>query len=176
MRIKDLPFGTSVHSSCMRYEGAYRFFVADAGVTGLMRSMHAIGNALAVAELMDEALAMKQFSSTQALGYVRGVDKKGTPRDEIEGLFDHNFTDAIQIVTARPMTIPENAHQLLMSIAMTTFIHRFEKEAHAFEEPNPKADGFTSMSGFACVWSVVEFMYCVMEALRVGDLVAGFVE
>ena len=30
------------------------------------------------------------------------------------------------------------------------------------------------MSGFACVWSVVEFLYCLMESVRSADQDAGF--
>ena len=173
-RIKDAPFGTSAHAAFTRYEGAYKFLLNDHSVMNLLSAMQNIGNTFAVAELIDEALSMKEFNVVQVMSYLRSVDNNGTPRDEIGGLFDQEFRDALKIVTARPMTIAEDSQQVLLTMAVNEFLSHVNKEFHVFEEPNEKSHDFTTMTGFAAVWSVIEFLYCLMESGRAADEDAGF--
>ena len=72
------------------------------------------------------------------------------------------------------MSIAESSQQLLLSLIVNEFISLVQREIHTFEEPNAKSPDFTTMSGFASVWSVVEFVYCLMEATRVGEQDTGF--
>ncbi|OHS92974.1 hypothetical protein TRFO_12163 [Tritrichomonas foetus] len=173
-RIKDAPFGTSAHTAFTRYEAAYKFFLNDNGISSLLKDMQTLGNLFIVAELIDEALSMKEFNVVQIMSYLRSVDENNTPRDEIEKLFDAEFRDAIKIVTARPMTVAENSQQLMMAMSMKAFASLIQQNNKDFEEPNPRLQDFTQMQGFACTWSVVEFVYCLTESIRVGDAASGF--
>lgn len=168
-RIKDATLGTSAHSAFTRYEGAYKFFLNDTAVLALLRAMQNVGNTFAVAELIDEALSLKQFNVVQILSYLRSADNNGQPRDEIDRLFDQDFRDSLQIVTARPMTIAESSQQLLLSMVVNEFLSLVQRDIHTFDEPNAKSTDFTSMTGFASVWSVIEFVYCLMESTRLGE-------
>ena len=174
IRIKDAPFGTSAHAAFSRYESAYRFFLNDPSIEIILREMQTLGNLVIVAELMDEALSTKEFNVVQIMSYIRSVDDKNTPRDEIEQLFENEFRDAIKMITARPMSIAEDSQQLTINMTINTFGTLLRRDFAFFEEPNQREMDFTQLRGFASVWSVIEFVYCLNESLRVGDTSSGF--
>ncbi|KAK8837822.1 hypothetical protein M9Y10_036360 [Tritrichomonas musculus] len=173
-RIKDAPFGSSAHAAFTRYESAYKFFLSDEEISRLLRDMQTIGNILIVSELIDEALTMKEFNVVQVMSYLRSVDENNNPRDEIERLFTDEFKEAIKVIISRPMSIAEDSHHLMMRIAINTLGMNIIKEMSTFEEPNRKSLEFTQMSGFACCWSVLEFVYGLAESMRVADSSSGF--
>jgi hypothetical protein len=165
-RINDAPFGTSAHAAFTRYEAAYTFFVDDSGIAGLLRVMQSIGNAVAIAEMMDQALTERKMTSAHLYTFVT---------KDAGQLFDQDFRDKLAIIAARPSGRGDREH-VLLSLTIDTFIAKFADHVAAFEEVAPKRAEMTAMVGFAARWSVIEFLYCLIESQRTGDPPSGFVK
>lgn len=173
-RIKDAPFGTSTHTAFTRYEGAYKFFLNDDGIQRLLKDLHTIGNIIIVAELLDEALSMKEFNFVQIMSYLRSVDDNNHPRDDIETLFDSPMKEAIHTIIQRPLSIAEDSRHMFMTIAINELAGNIMRDHATYDEKNPKSLDFTQMTGFASCYSVVDFVYTFSESMRVGDAITGF--
>ncbi|OHS98859.1 hypothetical protein TRFO_34809 [Tritrichomonas foetus] len=184
-RIHDATFGTPSHEAFTRYEGAYKYFLNNKEVASLIRSMQILGNTFAVAEVLDQALSIKKFNVIEVMNYLRSVNENGKPLNEIENLFDKQFQEAMKIITSsnKQPNNTANSHNevnlshFLLDVALSTFINEFDKiNRDVFYEEEPNISNFSVNNGFACVWSVLEFIFCFMESKREGEEISGLVK
>jgi hypothetical protein len=173
-RIRDAPFGTAAHNAFNRYEGAYKYFIEDTAVMHLLSAMQGLGNAFVVAELIDQAMATRAIGTVQMVNFLRGVDDAGGQRDEILHFFDADFRTGVKIVLDKPIGVVEE--RLFVSMAVATFIDSLMPEIESFVNQSGQIFDFAGMTGFACVWAVLEFVFCVRESNRGSDQAERFAQ
>jgi hypothetical protein len=164
-RINDAPFRETAHSAFSRYASAYKFFLVDAAVLTVLKAMQGIGNLIGVALILDQSLSMRTIHTTHIVRYLRGIQTDDIhPRDELVRLFDAKFSEGMKIFTERPLLLHRDVEQLFLSTALSTFAELFTPEIEIFIEKEIKSQDFTVMTGFAAVWSVLDFVFCMLEA------------
>jgi hypothetical protein len=177
VRINDPPFGAPTRVAFTRFEGAYHFFLEDKPVLSLLRAMQAIGNALGIAALLDQAVALRATDAAQLLGYIRGVNAEGgPPRDEFIRLFDATFAESAKVLASRTLSLHEDVDRVFLSAAVGVFTKMFTAEIEAFTEPQVMSPDFTVMVGFPAVWTVLDFVYSMIEGSRMHEDECGFAQ
>ena len=173
IRINDPHFGTSIYEAFSKYEHAYKYLINDPDFIALLSSMQRIGNTFAIAELIDQSLSMKDFYSSQTLNYLKGIDENGIQHREIEKLFDKEFQDSIKMILNRTK-LNGNVQQLHLEMIINKFASYINNEKELFAETNQDYSDYTQFKGFASVWSIIEFSYCLMESNREPSESSGF--
>ena len=170
-RIKDAPYSTPANQTFERYDNAYKHLCTDETVSNLLKSLMSFGNLLMVCEMLDKAYIMKQFSISHYIRFLRSFDENNKPRDEIETFFDDNFKKSIQFLKNKTSNICQYSQGLMMSVALNTFIELLQDKLsllleNSIQSKSPILPSVNSMSGFASIWSIIEFIYCQMESTR----------
>ena len=172
-RIKDAPIALSCFQIFDRFEGAYKYFLDDKDVFALFRIMAEIGHIFALSEMMDTALLLKQQTSAQVGSFFLGrrpdLPETGDMPDFFT-IFDSKFQETIRLFD-NIAELPTDAEV----IPPFTFraVHEIAKRviamSHVFDETSPDLTDVTTMNGFAAKWSVLDFLFCLMEAGRKPD-------
>jgi hypothetical protein len=170
-RIKDSPFATSAHGAFTRFEAAYTFFLEDPEIADLLHDMQNIGNTIAIAELLDQAIVERNLSMSQMLHFL--LQKADGFSADIEKLFDMDFRDVARILMTRCETAGNFEHAMLL-LAIDAFCGGLSADLGLFLETAPSTGDFTALVGFAARWSVLEFVFGMMESQRAGDTVTGY--
>lgn len=172
-RIKDSSYGTPANTVFERYEYSYKYLTLDPAIYKMLRSLNSLGNQMMVAEMMDEAFIMKQFTHTQYISFLRSLNENNETRDEIDNIFDKQFQEAVHFIKNRQPTLSQKARGIMMNICldrltmlMNEYVSDF-KEMTISESNGPILPPVTNMIGFPAIWSVLEFVYCQMESNRV---------
>lgn len=193
-RIADTPIGTGCHKAYERFEGSYRFFASDKEIDLLFNSMKSLGNLISFIFMCDVAYLLKRSEREQVLVYLteasyikeRNADfetemttdiifdlfedpkNKGNPsafkktRNFINGRNSSANNDGFINVAPDP---GEVNYPFLQSL-VNQLVDLAHAEWDLFDEKSPNILDFTSMNGFAAVWSVLEFVYCLKEVYR----------
>ena len=170
-RIKDSVYGTPIEQSFARYETAYSFLLENSLVHDCFKAMMSIGNLFIVIEMLDEAMTIRRFSLSHALSVLRSYDEKGVERDEINNLFDPQFREGIAHIKAQKPDIAEKASGLLLMHSFNILTDLMMKEKSLFEEVSlipgqPRLPPLQTMTGFAVIWSVLEFIFIQQEVIK----------
>lgn len=175
-RISDIPIGTGCHKAFDQFEGAYRSFITEPIVDKIFEAMRALGNIIAVAEMLDVAFALKRSSSQQILAYLfmtkpSDIDTKS---DELFSLFDKKFQDCSKyfdgatVAPSKEEIAPPFMQNIIAELARTC-----QEKWSLFEEESSTILDFQSLTGFAAIWSVLEFVFCLKEVHRKEDFSGG---
>jgi hypothetical protein len=171
IRIKDASLSATVLLVYDRFEGAYRYFLQDSGVQDLFEVMGEIGNVLAISEMMDNALLLKQQSCTQSADFVlnrRSDQKQGDQMPEFFTLFDSEFQESQSFFKH---VVPPPSHDEVIPPflfnAIAEMARSVLKSGGAFDETAADLMDLPALTGFAAKWSVLDFLFCLIEALRV---------
>ena len=170
-RIKDAIYGSSLVQAFTRYESAYSFLIDDTAVHDFFQSMKVLGNMFIVIEMLDEAMTMRRFSLAHALSVLRSADADGNVRDEIDSIFDESFRSSISQIKSQNPKIAEKLNGLLLSHAFYALIKYVMSEYSTFAEsalePNePRLPPLQQMTGYAMIWSVLEYVYIQTEITK----------
>ena len=172
-RIKDAPIAMSCFQVFDRFEGAYRYFLDDKDVLNLFSIMAEIGNIFALSEMMDAAFLLKRQTEAQVGSFFlsRRPDIPETgERPDFFTLFDQRFASTIELfnnITPLPTeneVIPPFTFRAVHEIAK-----RVVAMSHVFEETSPDLSDVTTLRGFAAKWSVLDFLFCLIETGRKPD-------
>lgn len=192
-RIADTPIGTGCHKAYEHFEGAYRSFASDKQVDLLFESMKSFGNLISLVFMCDIAFFLKHSEKEQVLAYLTEasyVKEKGESSeteittDMIFDLFESGNESTI-FKKSRSFfnsTNNDNGDLGFIKVAPDTnqinypflqsFVNKLSDLVHEewdlFDEKSPNILDITSMNGFAAVWSVLEFVFCLKEVYR-GD-------
>jgi hypothetical protein len=171
IRIKDAPLATNCLQVYDRFEGAYRYFLDDQGVVELLSTMAEIGNVIAISEMMDDAFLLKRQSAAHASDFLlsrapgQGPDEAGA---EFFGMFDREFQDT------RPYfahLVPQPTEQDIVQPFLFSAIQEIARAVLAsgrlFDETSANLFDLPSLTGFAARWSVLDFLYTLIEAAKV---------
>jgi hypothetical protein len=179
IRIKDATLSATVLQVYDRFEGAYRSFVDDDGVQELFDVMGEIGNALAISEMMDNALLLKRQSCTHSVDFILNRphgERQESQTPDFFTLFDREFQesqDFFKYVVQRPTddeVIPPFLFKAIAEIATS-----IRESSELFDEVAEDLMDLQALTGFTAKWSVLEFIFCLIEAVAVegSEIPAG---
>ncbi|KAH0785011.1 Rac-binding component of scar regulatory complex [Histomonas meleagridis] len=168
-RITNIPIGTECHKAYDRFEGAYRSFMNEKQIDQLFETMKSIGNAIAISEMLDYAFSLKRGSSQQVLAYIYqtkpdNIDEK---YDLFFELFDRQFADSkscfnnINVVPNKGEISPPFMQSIVLELTNVC-----KDKWELFDETSTNIYDFPSLTGFAAIWSVLEFVFCLKEVYR----------
>ena len=173
-RIRDVPIGTGCHKAYDVFEGAYRSFITEKQIDQLFDVMKAIGNAIAISEMLDVAFALKRSAAQQTLSYLFMVRKGEIDmRDEtIFRQFDETFQKSKQYFEKADVVpdVREIAPPFLQSV-ISEIAKLVHSKREVFDETSRNILDFPTLTGFAAAWSVLEFIFCLKEVHRKEDSV-----
>jgi hypothetical protein len=176
-RIADAPIAMTCAQVFDRFEGAYRYFANDQSVISLLKFMAQIGNILGIAEMMDSAFALKTSTTTQVGSFLLGKNPT-VPDDgrepEFFGMFDAHFKSVRDMMgsfynsPAEGEALPPFQCGVLIVLAQ-----QIKANLGLFAEKSRNLLDMRSMTGFASRWSVLDFLFCLMESTRKTKEEAG---
>lgn len=192
-RIADTPIGTGCHKAYEQFEGAYRFFASDKQIHMLFDAMKELGNLISFTFMCDVAYLLKRSEKEQVLAYLTEasyIKEKGTTNeteitsDMIFDLFenpDKNGSESSAFKNSRKFfnsggstnVAPDSGeinYPFLQSL-VNQFVDLVHAEWDTFDEKTLNILDFTSMNGFAAVWSVLEFVFCLKEVYRREEVI-----
>ena len=165
-RIKNGPISLNCLQVFDRFEGAYRYFKDDVEISALFQIMSEIGNLLALTEMTDNAYLMKSQTTTQIASFFleKNTQSDKSSTTEFFKLFDNEFQSTEKYFDTFAKFPEENE-------ALQPFLYSFLSEFYScvnsssvFNEESQNMTDLTSNNGFAAIWSVLEFLYCLIEA------------
>lgn len=166
-RIRDPPLGSSCPQAYDRFYGAYNGFLGNGKITQIFEIMSQIGIIFALSTMMDDAFNMKYTSEKMLASYVTSrspINDEVAPVPEIFESFDATFRDTINYFSELKV-IPEPTHVLPPFTYLTTLeFVKIVLSDDTFNETAPNLTNFQSLKGFAAVFSILEFLYCILEA------------
>ncbi|OHT02461.1 hypothetical protein TRFO_30406 [Tritrichomonas foetus] len=173
-KFKRIKFSTALSCNQMydRYEGAYSFFSEDRDLHDLIRLMGEIGNVLALAEMMDSAYLMKRETSLQNRCFIFGQNPKqeGPPENpEFYQMFDNEFQSSRKMFDYGEC-LPSSKE--LVSPFLYNALARITAKVRSsdlFMETSSNLLDGSSLTGFVSVWSIVEFLMCMIEKNNTED-------
>jgi hypothetical protein len=171
IRMKDAPLATNCLQIYDRFEGAYRYFLEDRGISELFELMGEIGNAIAISEMMDNALLLKRQATTHAVGFLLNTSPgQPTPQKEPDffTLFDKQF-QGTRSYFANLVGLPKE-NEVMQPFLFKTVqeIARGVLDSNGiFDETAQDQMDLPSLKGFAARWSVLDFLFSLIEAGRV---------
>lgn len=173
VRIKDAPMSMSSYQAFDRFEGAYRYFIEDKALKHLFTLMGQIGNVFAISEMFDNAFALKHASSQQVMAFVLGnspIQQKAT-KTEIFELFDKDFQETKAYFGSLDSIPAETeVNEPLLTKALEQFYSLLRNSSELFSEKSTNILNITSLNGIAARWSVLEFLFCLIESTKQGEL------
>ena len=165
-RFRDEPMSTPGTLIYDRFEGAYRFFTLDKQIDQVFKAMKALGNILAVASMLDIALTMKNIPRAQTIGYFRGVDEENlTYSDQIKDIIPDGTRVKEMILGLNDIPTGKEIHPPFLSHLLSLMMSAVEK-SQCFDETSTQYLRFETLTGFASAWSVLEFVFNMLETNR----------
>jgi hypothetical protein len=134
--------------------------------------MGEIGNVLAISEMMDNALLLKRQSETHTADFLLNRSPGNQPEDpgaEFFGLFDETFEKTrpyFSHLVARPTD--QEVVQPFLYAAVQEIARGVLTNPGLFEETSPSILDLPSLNGFAARWSVLDFLFSLIEAEKVN--------
>lgn len=198
VRIQDAPYGTSYSEAFQLYEGAYEVFLNDKDVVTLIKMMQTIGNTIAVADMLDQSMTSKEFKEVKLVNFLRNIDEEtGNVNDKansIDQLFDKQFQEEVKFISNFPNSIQKQSHHLLLNLTFQSLFNMMNEECRNIlngvvdesqkkhleydddDERVAKEEAERRNHSFAAIWSVLEFIFCLMETMRDRENIDGFMK
>jgi hypothetical protein len=173
-RIADAPISMNSGQVFDRFEGAYRIFAKDQEIIQLYKLLAQLGNILGLSEMMDAALGLKMHTAQQVSSFLLGVHpNKPAPASkdaELYTLFDKRFQEIRQTLTFfYPNPTPDQVLQPFLCNALMQLTGLVVENMATFDETSGNLLDVRSLNGFASRWSVLEFLFCLLESTRKVD-------
>jgi hypothetical protein len=164
-RIGDAPLATPGNVLFDRYEGAYNFLLEETQIMDLFMAMKRVGNLLAMANMMDIGLQNRKMTRGLVLGWLRELDLNLKWGTNVRATFGPQLADAVDgqdpLPTDRDVFPP-----VLMSCLSFLLQIVSETQKADFAETSGAIFEFETLTGFAARWSVLEYVFLLMEFLR----------
>ena len=165
-RLRDEPLNTPGTLVYDRFEGAYRFFTEDTQIKTIFKAMKSLGNILAVASMLDIAITLKKFTKSEIISYFRGADSETLNyNDEIKTILPDGIKSKDEILKLADNFTGKEIHPPFLSHLLSLLISETDK-SQIFEETSSQFLRFETLTGFASAWSVLEFVFCIIESNR----------
>jgi len=167
-RIKNSPMSMNYAQVFDRFEGAYRYFIESPDIDDLFQSMSQLGNILAISEMMDHALVLKRTSHQQVSSFLLSNRPTDVEQSEITPelfeLYDNEFKQSYPWFDSLKKKVSEKE---IEPPFLTNTIKELAKGVYenisVFSEHSSNILDVQSMTSFAAIWSVLEFIYVLIE-------------
>lgn len=198
VRIQDAAYGSSYTDAFNLYEGAFDVFLNDKDVVTLIKMMQTIGNTIAVADMLDQALTSKEFKEVKMLNFLRSINEEnGSVDDEsaaIDKLFDNQFRDEIKSLSEFPNSLQSQSYHLVLNLTLKALLNLMndecrdilngvvnvsQKKHRNYDDDDERIEEEAierRKHSFAAIWSVLEFLFCLMESKRDREIIDGFMK
>ena len=171
-RIADASISTTGQIILDRYEGAYNYFTYDNDVQELFKEMKAVGNLLAVANLMDVALSNQKLTRAQIFSYFKGLGLDGKYQIDLNKLYGESLGRSL--ANQNPIPSSKDIFPIILSFLLSSILKHLSQKQSLFEEKSKTILDFPSLTGFAAIWSVLEFTFIYTEANRTSQVTSPF--
>jgi len=166
-RIQDFPLSNSSKEVYDRFEGAYGSFVNDQDIQMLFETMAQVGNLLAIVEMMDHSLLNQTLSEAQIASFLFSkspLSQDNSRQDELFNAFDNQYQNSGQWFKNFQYDLNEsNLVAPYTANLLRQFKERIGANASIYEETSQTLLDQKSLRGFAAMWSVLEFIFDLME-------------
>ena len=161
-RIKDIPLTSTTNRVFDRFVGAYEPFINDIFIQEFFNVCSDIGNIFAFSEMMDDALLQKKHSQSHFGSY---FFNENINNSEIFELFDNEFKQSMTYFDSI-LEIPNEKHILhpFLTKSIKIFYEIIKENFDIFEEYNSDLIDFQQYQGYGAIFSILEFLYCLMES------------
>ncbi|EAY15281.1 hypothetical protein TVAG_394240 [Trichomonas vaginalis G3] len=177
-RIRDPPLSASCHQAYDRFYGAYNMFLTSPQLNKLFEVMSQIGEIFAISEMMDDAFNLKLTSEKMISAYVTSRSPLSEEVAEVPELFDsfdQQFRDtANYFATLKEMPTVKQVLPPFTFLTTEEFV-RIVNETDVFNETSGSLTNFQSLKGFAAMFSIIEFLYSIME-VNTGNAMTNYGE
>jgi len=163
-RVKNMPIGIGYNKVYDAFEGTYRVLLAEEQINKLFANLQVIGNAIALADMLDIALVQKRATGEQIASYLFMTNED---EREIFTTFDEHFqTTKKHFERCRTRPGPEEVVPPFLRSVFATLCGLVGENEEVFEEKSANPTDFPSLTGFASVWSILEFLFGIKEVNR----------
>jgi hypothetical protein len=165
-RISDATIGTGTHRIYERFEGAYRQFVIDPQVDHTFVSMKAFGNVLAIAQMTDMAFVLHQSPRQQIMAYLCELSPENPEArsENVFRIFDTEFQNRAHFFKTSKIAPSRDEISLpIFQSVVAQFVRTGQTRIGVLSETSQTLLNFPTLTGFAAVWSVLEYVYCLRE-------------
>jgi hypothetical protein len=168
-RIGDAPLETTGQLVFDRYEGAYLFGTYNDDILKLFAVMQRVGNILAMALMLDVAAANRRITRTHIVGYLKGLDLNLQCTKSFADVLGSNSNVVEELFNQQnPIMTDEDVYPPLFSRLLSTIIRVVTiDQKDLFREKSTTILDLPSLTGFGARWSVLEFIFLLLESLRV---------
>ena len=165
-RIKDAPLSSSCYQVFDRFFGAYRNFLGSPDINEVFEIMSEIGLIFSISEMMDNALILKSTSKELMSTYLFShspMDEKNQLNENLFEIFDDTFKsndphfESLKRISTGNEKLPPFLYATVQQFAQLV------QQTNVFEEESEDLIDFQSMNGFAAIWSVLEFLFSMIE-------------
>jgi hypothetical protein len=155
-----------IDASCMmsgqlqfdRYEGVYKFFQTDENCNNVFKCMKQLGNMLALASIIDVASGLKDVTRAEVFSYFHDGGLSNflqVDKGHVSVALEHDLKPR------EKDTFPPLLARLLGLLVKTV-----DTNDDLFAEYSRNVLDFSTLTGFAATWSVLEFVFCLIETTR----------
>ncbi|OHT13614.1 hypothetical protein TRFO_03390 [Tritrichomonas foetus] len=171
-RIPDVPIGSGCHKAYDRFEGAYRSFQHDDSINNLFDHMKYIGNLISFCFMLDIAYSVKRSSRQQVMTYLM----ENSNNSNVFSFFDERFRELSKYFSAQCQNFTPKASEInppFLHIVVSEIANCIRNNWAVFQETTANILDFPTMTGFAAVWSVLEYVFCLKEVHRKDAAITG---
>ena len=158
-----------IDASCMmsgqlqfdRYEGVYKFFQTDEKCNNVFMTMKQLGNILAISSLIDVASGLKSVTRAEISSYFldSGLEK-----------FLNIEKGQLKVALSQDLKPKEkDTFPPLMTRLLAILVKFIDNNDDLFAEYSRNVLDFSTLTGFAATWSVLEFVFCLIETTRLPE-------
>lgn len=164
-RVADPPLSASGRLAFDRFEGAYMFLGAKEQIRTLYSLMGRLGNYLGIVHMFDIAFNSKKMTRAQITAYLKGINLDLQYNSELASLVGKELADKFE--KEDPIPTDCDVYPYVLSLCLSTVIRTVTGDRKAvFEETSRTILDLTSLTGFGATWSVLEYLFVMLEAFR----------
>ncbi|EAY12692.1 hypothetical protein TVAG_117140 [Trichomonas vaginalis G3] len=179
-RCKDSPYGTAAKGVYAKYESSYKYLQDDTAIDSVLHALQGLGNLFVALEMLDEAFVIKRFSLSHALAVLKSKDDN---RKGLEKLFDDTFSKSVATISTTSPDVAKETAGMCLRFGIHCLIKEIMKNPEVLDEQLitdrescHKMPPFNQMKGFASMWSIIEFVFCLIEANKMPGKDKGLVK
>jgi hypothetical protein len=163
-RIPEPPLSTPIQVLFDRLEGVYFFLTVNPLVTDLLNVMQRVGNLLAFANMLDIAISNRRNTRAHIIGYLKGMTLDMKFGENLAARFGPLV--AKMIGSQNPQPTDREVYPPVLSMCLSVIAEMMQTDRGVFVETSKTIFAFDSLTGFAAGWSVLEFVFILMELSR----------
>jgi hypothetical protein len=163
-RIRDPPLSTPTQILFDRLDGVYSFLTASPLIVDLLTVMQRLGNLLAFANMLDIGISNKRNSRAHIIGYLKGLTLDMKSGENLSTRFGPLVAKMMK--SQNPQPTDREVYPPLLSMCLSVIAEMMKTSKDVFAESSKTIFALDSLTGFAAGWSVLEFVFILLEVVR----------